>query len=226
MKRSIWFWLYFILSILLAVYFATRTIMTGMGRTKISIVRNISISSDIRDKDLSAIAAAASVAPKTRAYSLNLSALNARIDDVAGVNKSAVRRLPNGNLAIKVSLYRAVALWTDGEKFFPLSADGTIVNSPTDTRDEGNVVFRGTLPNDISDITKVAHNLVQDLDYLEWIENRRWNLHTLGGITIMLPENDPISAIGTLMTLNRNHGILTKNITLIDMRDPTRTLVK
>ncbi len=226
MKRSIWFWLYFILAILLAVYFATRTIMTGMGRTKISIVRNISISADIRDKDLSAIAAAASVAPKTRAYSLNLSALNARIDDVAGVNKSAVRRLPNGNLAIKVSLYRAVALWTDGEKFFPLSADGTIVNSPTDTRDEGNVVFRGTLPNDISDITKVAHNLVQDLDYLEWIENRRWNLHTLGGITIMLPENDPISAIGTLMTLNRNHGILTKNITLIDMRDPTRTLVK
>ncbi|MBQ4070724.1 MAG: cell division protein FtsQ/DivIB [Alphaproteobacteria bacterium] len=226
MKRSIWFWLYFILAIILAVYFATRTIMTGMGRTKISIVRNISISADIRDKDLSAIAAAASVAPKTRAYSLNLSALNARIDDVAGVNKSAVRRLPNGNLAIKVSLYRAVALWTDGEKFFPLSADGTIVNSPTDTRDEGNVVFRGTLPNDISDITKVAHNLVQDLDYLEWIENRRWNLHTLGGITIMLPENDPISAIGTLMTLNRNHGILTKNITLIDMRDPTRTLVK
>ncbi len=226
MKRSIWFWVYFILAILLAVYFATRIIMTGMGRTKISIIRNISISADIRNKDLSAIAAAASVAPKTRAYSLNLSALNARIDDVAGVNKSAVRRLPNGNLAIKASLYRAVALWTDGEKFFPLSADGTIVNNPTDTRDEGNVVFRGALPNDISDITKVAHNLVRDLDYLEWIENRRWNLHTLGGITVMLPENDPISAIGTLMTLNRNHGILTKNITLIDMRDPTRTLVK
>ena len=32
MKRSIWFWLSFIIAVILAIYFATRIIMTGMGQ--------------------------------------------------------------------------------------------------------------------------------------------------------------------------------------------------
>jgi len=64
------------------------------------------------------------------------------------------------------------------------------------------------------------------LDYLEWIENRRWNLHTTGGITIMLPEQNPVDAIGQLVSLNNNHNILSRKINLIDMRDSARILVK
>ena len=152
--------------------------------------------------------------------------MNARVGAIPGVRKSAVRRMPNGNISVEVSLYQAVALWTDGENYYPLSGDGTIVNKPTDTRDAGNIVFRGKLPNDISEITRVARNLIGDLDYLEWIEDRRWNLHTTGGITVMLPETDPISAVTSLISLNKNHNILHKDITVIDMRDSARTYVK
>lgn len=226
MKRSIWFWLCFVVSVILAVYFASRIIMVGMGHGNISRVRNISITADKNNKDLSALKMAATVARGTRSYAVDLDALNARVGAVPGVKKSAVRRLPNGNLAVRVSMYTAVALWTDGEHFYPLSADGTIVNKPTDVRDAGNVVFRGVVPDDIDEITKAAHNLVGVLDYLEWIENRRWNLHTMGGITVMLPEQNPINAIGTLISLNNTHQILGRNITLIDMRDATRILVK
>lgn len=226
MKRSIWFWLSFVIAIILAIYFSVRTIMTTTGRTPMSRIHNISISADTKNADLSTLAAIASVAPGTNSYSINLNNLNARIGGVPGIQKSAVRRMPNGNLSIQVSLYRAVALWTDGEHFFPLSADGTIVNTPSDTRDADNVVFRGRLPQDISKITTAAHNLISDLDYLEWIENRRWNLYTNAGITVMLPESDPISAIGTLVTLNKNNNILQKDIHVIDMRDNARILVK
>ncbi len=226
MKRSIWFWLYFVLAIILAVYFSVRIIMTGMGRGTIAHVHNISINADTDNKDLSALANAANLPSGTQTYSVNLATMNARIGAIPGVQKSAVRRLPNGNLAVKSSFYRAVALWTDGENYYPLSADGTIVNRPQQTRDEGNVVFRGPLPKDITNITKAAHNLVGDLDYMEWIENRRWNLITTGGITVMLPEDNPISAIGSLLTLNSNHKILNKDITFIDMRDDARILVK
>lgn len=226
MKRSIWFWLYFIVAIILAIYFSVRIIMTGTGHGALSRVRNISISADIKNKDLSALAAAASVAPGTNSYSIDLTAMNQRIASTPGVRESAVRRMPNGNLSVRVSLHRAVALWTDGENYFPLSADGTIVNQPTATRNISNVVFRGPVPNDLAEITRVSHNLVGDLDYLEWVENRRWNLHTLGGITVMLPESDPISAINTLITLNNNHQILHKKLTIIDMRDTARILVQ
>ncbi len=226
MKRSFWFWLYFVIAIILAVYFATRIIMTGLGYGQNAYVRNISITTDSKNKDLTAIATAAAIAPASKTYSIDLDQINARINEVPGVKESAVRRKPDGNLSVKVELYKAVALWTDGENYFPLSADGTIVNQPKETRDEGTVVFRGSVPNDIKEITKAAHNLLGDLDYMEWIEGRRWNLHTTGGITVLLPEKDPAAAIGSLIVLNNNHHILSKKLTIIDMRDSSRILVK
>ena len=226
MKKSLWFWLSFVVAIVLAIYFSVNIAMIGFGRKDAATVHNISVSADQDDKDLSALVAAATVAPNTRTYSIDLDAMNARIAAVPGVKKSAVRRLPDGNISVKAAMYRAVALWTDGQNFFPLSADGTIVNKPTDVRDESHVVFRGQIPNDISEITNAAHNLIGVLDYMEWIENRRWNLYTNNGIVVMLPENNPVIAIGTLIALNNNHQILNKDIKLIDMRDDARILVK
>ncbi len=226
MKRNIWFWVCFVASIILATYFATRIIMTGLGYGPSARVRTISISADQGDKDLSALAAAAAVAPGTDTYSVDLAALNARVGQTPGVRASAVRRMPNGNLSVRVKLYRAVAQWTDGENFFPLSADGTIVRRPADSRDTGTVLFRGDLPDDISEITKIAHNMIGHLDYMEWIENRRWNMITTGGITILLPEQDADAAVSTLLVLNKNHGILSKDIQIIDMRDSARILIK
>lgn len=226
MRRSLWFWLYFIFAIVLSVYFCVRAFMVLSGHGALSRVRNISISADSSDMDLSAVATAATLAPNTRAYSVNLDDINVRVGAVPGVRESAVRRLPNGNLIVRVSLYRAVALWTDGENYFPLSADGTIVNSPTQTRDASHVVFRGDVPENIADITKAAHNFIGRLDYLEFIEGRRWNVYTVDGITIMLPEENPVDAIGALVMLNNKHDILSKKITVIDMRDTARVLVK
>lgn len=226
MKKSLWFWLAFIVAIVLAVYFSVRVIMTGMGHGYNAHVHNISVSANVENKDLSALVAATNVAPNTRAYSIDLDAMNARILAVPGVKASAVRRLPNGNIIVRAEMYKAVALWTDGQHFYPLAADGKIVNKPTDVRDLSHVVFRGPVPQDISEITRAAHELVGHLNYMEWIENRRWNLHTNNGITVMLPEENPLAAIGALIALNSNHKILDKDITLIDMRDDARILVK
>lgn len=226
MKRSIWFWLYFIVAIIIAVYFATRIFLVCTGHGKLSYVRNISISADTANKDLTPVAAAAAVAPGTRAFGQTLDEINTRIASSPGVKNAATRRLANGNLSVRVELYRAVAQWTDGEQYYPLSADGTIVNRPAVTRNPNTVVFRGPVPKDISSITNTAHNIVGDLDYLEFIENRRWNLHTTGGITVMLPEENPDAAIASLIILNKNHQILSRDIDVIDMRDDARILIK
>ena len=227
MRKSFWFWLCFVVAIVLAVYFATRVIMVTGGRGRLGVIRHISITTDNAHDNLSELAAATGIAPGTRSYTTRLDAVNARIAAVPGVRASAVRRLPNGNLAIRAEMYHAVALWTDdGETFFPISADGTIVKNPQRTRNPAAVLFRGPVPSDIDEITRVAGNLGTDLDYLEWIENRRWNMHTTGGITVMLPQNDPAAAISTLIILNKNNQILGRSLTTIDMRDPSRVLVK
>ena len=85
MKRSILFWLYFVIAIILAIYFSTRIIMTGLGYGSAAKVRSRSISTDSKDKDLTAVATAAAVAPGTKSYDINLSETNQRINDVPGV---------------------------------------------------------------------------------------------------------------------------------------------
>lgn len=197
-----------------------------MGYGPNSMVRSVSISADTKNKDLTALASAIGVSAGTHTYSIDLDVVNARIGQTPGVKESAVRRMPNGNLLVRVKLYRAVASWTDGQYYYPLSADGTIVNQPSEERNAGAVVFRGNVPNDISGITKSAIGLLGELDYMEWIDGHRWNIQTRDGITIMLPEDDPNAAIASIMTLNKKHRILSKDINVIDMRDPARILVK
>lgn len=226
MKNKIRFWLYFIAAIILGIYISTRIVMTFLGHGTCAVVHNISISADLHDKDLTALATAAAVAPGTHTYSVNLDAINARVAAVPGVKESAVRRMPNGNLAVRVKLYKKVALWTDGENYFPLSGDGTIVQKPTDTRDAGAIVFRGDVPDDITEITNAAHSLSDKIDYVELVEHRRWDIYTTNGIRIMLPEEKPVDAISGLLVLDKNHQILSRNLQLIDMRDTARILVR
>lgn len=226
MKKTLWFWLYFILAIILAVYFATRIIMTGMGRGDNAHIHHITVFADTNTIDLSPVVAAAAIAPNTKTYHIDLDQLNARIISTPGIRASATRRIPNGDISVRVKVYHAVALWTDGELYYPLSADGTIVQRPTDTRDMTAVLFRGELPDNLNEITKAAHNLISDLDYLEWIEGRRWDIYTRDGIRIMLPEKTPADAIAQLILLNKNYQIFARDVHVIDMRDSARILIK
>ena len=226
MKRSLMFWVYFVVAIILGIYFATRIVMTGMGHGKLATIHNISITSDSSDGDLSAIKSTAAAGLGAPTRSLDLEILNNRIMAVPTVRNVATRRLPNGTLRIRVELHRAVAQWTDGVAFYPLAADGTTVEIPNPTRDMDAIVFRGMLPGDISDITKAVQPLAHSIDYLEWIEARRWNIITNDGTTIMLPENGPLESLRELISLNEKQNILGRNIKTIDMRDASRILVK
>jgi len=220
------FWLYFVIAIVLGVYFATRIIMTGLGHGKLATIHNISITTDDRGADLSAVQTVAAAGLGAKTNSLDLNSLNRRISEVPTVQYSATRRMPNGTLRIRVKLHHAVAQWTDGVAFYPLASDGTIVKTPFDARDTTAIVFRGMLPEDVSEITAAAHVLAKHIDYMEWIENRRWNIITTDGIKIMLPEKNPVAAIRGLNSLNEKQNILAKNIKTIDMRDDARILIK
>ena len=226
MKRSIMFWLYFVIAIVLGVYFATRMVTTGLGHGKLATIHNIIITTSDADADLNAVQTVASAGLGAKTNSLNLVSLNRRIGEIPNVQNSAVRRMQNGTLRVLVKFYRAVAQWTDGDAFYPLASDGTVIQTPSSARDATAIVFRGQLPENVADVTAAAHILVSHIDYMEWIENRRWNIVTNGGIPVMLPESDPVAAIRGLHSLNEKHNILAKDINTIDMRDSARILIK
>ena len=225
MKKSILFWLYFVLSIVLAVYFSVRIITGQMGRGPISNVQNI-ITRGTSAKDAEIIKMSVGVSDGTNLRSIDLHQLNNRVANIPGVKKSAVRRLPNGDIAIKIQKYRIVATWSDGEYFYPLSADGTKINTPSTERNNNSIVFRGELPENLTDIINHVSVISKDIDYIDYIESRRWNLHTKNGTVIYLPEQNPEIAINKINMLNHTHKLLSRKLDIIDMRDNARILVK
>lgn len=65
------------------------------------------------------------------------------------------------------------------------------------------------------------------LDYAERIGNRRWDLIMSSGARVRLPADDSEeSALLVLAALQRETGVLDRQVQLIDLRDPARVYVK
>ena len=225
MKKSILFWLYFVLSIILAIYFAVRVITSQMGRGPVSTIHRIeTYGANAKDEEI--IKLSLGVAPGTNLRALDLHQLNNRVSNIPGIKKSAVRLLPNGNLIVKIQKYKVIASWTDGAYYYPLSADGTKINTPSSERNDNSIVFMGDLPKKFDDIISGVSSISKYIDYLNMVESRRWNIHTKNGTVIYLPEKEPIAAINKIKVLNQTHKLLSRKLEIIDMRDNARILVK
>ena len=226
MKKTIFFWLYFIASIILAVYFSVRIITSLMGRGPVSYVRHISISSDSKKADIEPIQIAIGITNGTNIKSVDLYQISNRVSKIPGIKNSAVRRLSNGDIIIKAEYHKVAAQWSDGIYYYPLSEDGTKIDTPSTERNTNTIVFRGPVPENLTDIINGVSALSKHIDYMDMIESRRWNIHTTNGTTIYLPEDNPSVAVSKINRLNQTHKILSRDIEIIDMRDNARILVK
>ncbi|MCQ2574582.1 MAG: cell division protein FtsQ [Alphaproteobacteria bacterium] len=225
MKRSIFFWLYFVIAIILAVYFAAKIILTQAGKTSLSTIHNIYVSGKSSAEDLILVQSSVGISKGTPIRSIKMSEINKRIKEVPGIKKSAVRLLPNGDIIIKTEFHKSVALLEENGLYYPLSEDGTKINTPSETKEGNVIVFKGNIPHQINTIVRDLSPLTEYIDYIDWIEDRRWNIHTKKGITILLPENNPSVAINKLIVLNQSNNILSRAIKILDMRDTRRILV-
>ncbi len=200
-----------------------------MGRGPISQIKQVDIFSDTKETDMEPLKLAVGIPYGTDIRSVDLNQINNRMLKVPGVKNSATRRMPNGNIIIQTKQHHAIALFFDGVYYYPLSEDKTKIDTPSETRDENSIVFRGNLedmPDDLTEIIKTVSVLSEHIDYMDYIESRRWNLHTKNGITIYLPENNPATAVNKINILNQTHKLLSREIEIIDLRNDARILVK
>jgi cell division protein FtsQ len=58
------------------------------------------------------------------------------------------------------------------------------------------------------------------------VAERRWNLRLLNGIDVRLPETDVESALNRLVQLDRDKKLLTRDISMVDLRLPDRVTVR
>jgi cell division protein FtsQ len=160
---------------------------------------------------------------------LDAAEMRARLKANPWIAEANVLKLYPRRLHIAITERDAFALWQRDGKVEVIAADGTVVE-PFDSRFASLPLVVGvgaearakeflTLLDKYSSIRDQFHAAVL-------VAERRWNVMLKNGIDVQLPEAEVEQALDTLVKLDRDNKILSRDIATIDLRLPDRVTVR
>jgi cell division protein FtsQ len=143
---------------------------------------------------------------------------------------AAVLKLYPDRLQISITERQAFALWQKDGHVNVIAADGTVLEPYVEDRYLGLPLVVGhgaerqakdflTFLDRYPDIRPLLRASVM-------VAQRRWNLRLTNGIDVRLPESNVASALDRLVALDRDKKLLSRDITMIDLRLPDRVTVR
>lgn len=161
---------------------------------------------------------------------LDLAALRARVENVGWVKSAKVVRLLPSTVVIAVTQRQTLAVWQHDGKSMVIDAEGHAIPEADPARfaDLPLVVGEGAdqAAPAILPIVKSRPRLMQRLDALVRVDDRRWDLRTKDGALIQLPASDEAAALDRLDRLDEQSRILDLGFARIDLRDPDLVAVR
>lgn len=143
---------------------------------------------------------------------------------------ATVLKLYPGRLQISVTERTPIALWQKDGRISVVAADGTVLQGFDGSRFSGLplVVGEGAARSarDFLDVVG-RYPLIRDtIEASVFVAERRWNVRLKSGLEIKLPDTDVEQALQTLVALDRDKKLLSRDITTVDLRLPDRVIVK
>jgi cell division protein FtsQ len=146
------------------------------------------------------------------------------------IGDAAVLKLYPDRLQITVTERQAFALWQKDGKVSVIAADGTVLEKYVEGRYIGLPVVIGkgaeTAARDFLAVLDRYPDVLTLTRASTLVAERRWNLRLLNGIDVRLPETDVEGALNRLVQLDHDKKLLTRDITMVDLRLPDRVTVR
>jgi cell division protein FtsQ len=162
---------------------------------------------------------------------VNVAAVRDRVESLHAVERARVRALPSGALEIRAIERVPVVVWRGGETVVLLDQRGVRV-AEVDSRlrrpDLPLVAGEGAdrqVPEALA-ILEMAGPIRNRVRGLVRMGERRWDVVLDRGQVIRLPEGEPAAALGRVMALQVAEGLLERDLTVVDMRDPRRPMLR
>lgn len=165
---------------------------------------------------------------------LDLASIRQRVEALPWVKSARVeRRLPD-TLFISLTERRPLALWQRQRALALVDEDGVVITD----RKLGRFAH---LPIVIGDgaperareaiaMLSAEPDLLARVRALTWVGDRRWTVRLDdlqgGGIDVQLPESGAAAAWSQLAGMERDHGVLKREVTTVDLRIPNQLIVR
>ncbi len=153
-----------------------------------------------------------------------------RLGRIAWIETVSVQKLYPGTLHVVIEEKTPYALWQRGQVVSIVDRDGNIITDEIETRHARLPLLVGhgaqRKAKDILDHLASFPGLKAQVRASKFVSSRRWNLVLQNGVVIRLPEKNILAALTELEVLDRENGLLSRDITAIDMRLADRIVVR
>lgn len=153
-----------------------------------------------------------------------------RLEALSWVQKATVeRRLPD-RIAITLEERQPLALWQLDGQLWVVDEQGEVIPGAKAENYGGLplVVGLGAEQSLVEFLTLLAAepDLQAQVVAAIRVSNRRWNIRLESGVDVKLPESGALEAWQRLARLDREQGLLSRDVVVIDLRQPDRLVVK
>ena len=186
--------------------------------------------SGLAQHDPEEILAALDLRPGKSIIGFDASAARKALESIPWVKSAGVEREYPNTLKINVAERTAIALWQMNQQVTLIDDQGVAMGQPRFllanhlplvTGDGANTAA-AELVNDLSAIPA----LQQHVTGAARVGKRRWTLYLDNGVKLALPEQGVPEALNLVGRLDRDQAILSKGISMLDMRVPGRMTVQ
>ncbi|HSM42696.1 MAG TPA: cell division protein FtsQ/DivIB [Afifellaceae bacterium] len=162
--------------------------------------------------------------------SYDVSEARNRIVGLPWIGSASVRKLYPNQLRVRVVERAPFALWQRGNVIVLIDRSGTPIIEYSDSRFASLPLVVGygaeSHAEAFLDMLRVHPGLSARTRASVFVAERRWNLVLHNGITIKLPESGAGAALAVLAKIDRDEGLLNRNITMVDLRLADRMIVR
>lgn len=161
---------------------------------------------------------------------LDIDAMRERLAALPWIVSAEVERRYPDRLVVTVTEAEPLALWQRKQKLFLVSRTGKVIET-ADLRKYSKllVIVGDDAPEraeSLFDLLAQQPTLKERVTAAVFVGKRRWNLRFDNGVDVKLPEENPGAAWSQLADLQSQHGILERDVRIIDLRLPDQVVVR
>lgn len=164
-------------------------------------------------------------------FDLDLDGVRKTAESLDAVSEAAVQIRAGGLLRVTVLERQPAVVWRNSSQLEMLDATGHRVASLHQRADRADLPLIAGLGADqltpeALDILAAAGPISRSVRALQRMGERRWDLILDRNQRILLPETDPIAALERALALDQAENLFARDITVIDLRNGARPVLR
>jgi len=153
---------------------------------------------------------------------INLKNIQNEIEKIAWIKDVIIRKVYPETLSISIEEYSPLAVWKRGSEHYVLDEYGYRIEKIKSNEFQNYFQIRGMgadkkLKNLLDKLYNYP-NILNQIDYANFVSRRRWDLHYKNGVRILLPEDNISDSLSLLESYIKKNKLIEKGHKKIDLR--------